>query len=170
MEKTNGGHKRQGWIDEKLIIDDWTDHPATEDQASVNLTSGNHGIKLEFYENQGKAVIKLLLSSSKFPKSVILPDYFYHEAEGHRNSGLIGQYYNDPSFKDLKITRVDSTIDFDWDEGSPLIEDPDYVIVNSYYEWYQNEVFDWPNFREAYVVKAAGAPLVRVYQRIKDSP
>lgn len=118
------------WIDGKLIINNWTDHPPTEDQARVSLSAGNYDIELEFYESWGGAAIKLFWSSTKFPKSIILPDYFYHEANGHKRQGLIGQYYDELNFKDLKITRVDPNIDFDWEEGSPLVQEPVYVIIN----------------------------------------
>ena len=33
--------------------------------------------------------------------------------------GLTGKYYNNDNFTDLKVTRVDSTINFEWDSGSP---------------------------------------------------
>ncbi len=33
--------------------------------------------------------------------------------------GLVGQYYNNADFTDLALTRVDSTVDFDWGLGSP---------------------------------------------------
>ena len=153
------------WIDEKLIINNWTDHPATEDRGSVNLTTGNYDIKLEFYENRGWAAIKLLWGSSKSSKSTIPSHYFYHEVKGHERQGLIGRYYNELNFKDLKITRVDPNIDFDWGEGNPWKRDPDYVIVSTFYQWYASVGFDPKNFREVYVVKAAGAPLVKVFQR-----
>jgi len=154
------------WIDEKLIINNWTDHPSTENRGNVNLAKGGHDIKLEFYENRGEAAIKLFWSSSKFPRSIISSDYFYHEANSHKDEGLTGQYYNELNFKDLKVARVDPNIDFEWEEGSPLVPEPDYVIINCLYEWYRNEIFHQPNFQEIYVVKAGGAPLVKVFQRI----
>ena len=154
------------WIDEKLIINNWTDHPPADDQGDINLAKGGHDIKLEFYENRGEAAIKLFWSSSKFPRSIISSDYFYHEANSHKGQGLTGQYYNELNFKDLKVTRVDPNIDFEWEEGSPLVLEPDYVIINCLYEWYRNEIFHRPNFQEIYVVKAGGAPLVKVFQRI----
>jgi len=160
------------WIDEKLIINNWTDHPPTDDQGDINLAKGGHDIKLEFYENRVGAVIKLFWSSSKFPKSIISSGYFYHEAGSHKDQGLIGQYYNELNFQDLKITRVDSNIDFDWKQQSPFVQNSDYIVTNTFLEWYGTG-FSHPNpneFKEVYVVKAAGAPLARVYQRIKDSP
>jgi len=118
----------------------------------------------------GFASIKLCWSSGHFSKAVIPSSHLYHQIEGRNRQGLIGQYYRGTDFQDLKLTRVDPTINFDWGDGSLWRQDPDYVIINTYYEWYTSFDFDPKNFREVYVVKAAGAPLARVYQRVKDSP
>src|SRR5262249_41356394 len=34
-------------------------------------------------------------------------------------SGLTGQYYDNMDFTNLKLTRTDPTVDFDWGSGSP---------------------------------------------------
>ena len=159
------------WIDGKLIINNWTLHAPIEDRGEASLGAGNHDIKLDFYEGRGGATIKLLWSSGHFSKSIIPSEYLFYEADGIRRPGLRGQYYNELNFKDLKITRVDSNIDFDWKEQSPFVQETDYVVTNTFLEWYGTG-FSNPNpndFKEVYVVKAAGAPLARVYQRIKDS-
>ena len=60
------------WIDGRLIINNWGDHGATENSGSVALTNGvPHEIAMEFYENGGFAVAKLLWSSPSQPKEVI---------------------------------------------------------------------------------------------------
>ena len=39
---------------------------------------------------------------------------------GHEHgTGLLGEYFNNSNFTDLKLTRVDPTINFYWDAGSP---------------------------------------------------
>ena len=51
------------WVNNQLIIDNWTDHGATDNSGVINLTAGNfYDIKMEFYENGGLAVAKLLWS------------------------------------------------------------------------------------------------------------
>ena len=160
------------WIDGKLIVNNWTIHAATENRGDVHLLAGDHKIKLEFYEGPGLATIRLLWSSSHFSKSIIPSEYLFYDADGSRSPGLRGQYYDELDFKDLKITRIDSSIDFDWKEQSPFVQETDYVVTNTFLEWYGTG-FSNPDpneFKEVYVVKAAGAPLARVYQRIKDSP
>lgn len=44
------------WIDNNLIIDAWRDQAATEYRASRAVSSGDHDIKVEYYENGGAAV------------------------------------------------------------------------------------------------------------------
>jgi len=156
------------WVDERLIISNWTLHAATEDRGNDYLVAGDHEIKLEFYEGLGFATIKLFWSSSHFSKCIVPSSHLYHETEGGSRQGLVGEYYLGTNFQDLKLTRADPAISFDWGEDSPWKRGTDYVIVNTYYEWYASSSFDPENFKEVYVVKAAGAPLARVYERVKD--
>ncbi|MBC8104786.1 MAG: hypothetical protein H7Z41_19600 [Cytophagales bacterium] len=52
------------WVDGQLVLDNWTDHPPTDNAtAAVNLSAGQKvDIKLEFYENGGGAVARLFWS------------------------------------------------------------------------------------------------------------
>jgi pimeloyl-ACP methyl ester carboxylesterase len=45
------------WVDNNLIINQWNNHGATEYRAIQNL-SGQHQVKVEYYENRGGAVAK----------------------------------------------------------------------------------------------------------------
>jgi len=48
------------------------------------------------------------------------------------------------------------------------VQETDYVVTNTFLEWYGTG-FSSPDpneFKEVYVVKAAGAPLVKVFQKI----
>lgn len=48
------------WVDDKLIIDDWTVHPPKTLYGRIRLEGGRrYPIKLEFYENTGGAVARL---------------------------------------------------------------------------------------------------------------
>lgn len=48
------------WIDDKLIIDDWNVHPEETRTAEIDLEEGYHAIKLEYFEGNGFASLKLL--------------------------------------------------------------------------------------------------------------
>jgi hypothetical protein len=47
------------YLDGTLIIDAWKDQPATTYTRMLGVTSGNHQIKVEYYERGGDAVIQL---------------------------------------------------------------------------------------------------------------
>jgi len=43
------------WVDDKLIINEWNDHRSKQAEKEVYIPSGMHVIKVEYYENTGKA-------------------------------------------------------------------------------------------------------------------
>ncbi len=47
------------WVDGVLIIDAWRDQGPTEYTSEKYLSSGNHSLKVEFYENGGGALVQL---------------------------------------------------------------------------------------------------------------
>ena len=47
------------WVDGKQIINQWHNQAVTEYSAKVNLTQGQHIIKVEYYENSGGATVGL---------------------------------------------------------------------------------------------------------------
>ena len=60
------------WVNGRQIIDNWTDHAATEDSGTIALTGGQrYDIRMEFYERGGEAAARLLWSSPSTPKAVI---------------------------------------------------------------------------------------------------
>ena len=60
------------WVNGTLLIDDWTNHAVTEKSGKITLQAGQkYAIKLEYFENTGGAVCKLLWSSSSRSKQVI---------------------------------------------------------------------------------------------------
>jgi len=60
------------WIDDQLVIDSWIDQAPTERSGLVNLTAGQrHAIRIEYYENGGGAVARLLWSSASQAKEVV---------------------------------------------------------------------------------------------------
>lgn len=154
------------WIDNQLIISDWQDHAVKENKGNIVLTKGMHDIEIHFYENEGLATIRLLWSSSHYTKSIIPSDHLYYAFGPYKGNGLWGQYYN-WRFKDFIMNRVDATIDFDWESGPPADAQIDYVVVNTYSEWYRDGSFRSDDFEKVYTVDAAGAPLVTVYRRSK---
>src|SRR5690606_10228250 len=57
---TNSDDGVRLWVNNTLVIDNWTDHGPTVDRGAIALTAGNtYPIRLEYYENGGGAVIQL---------------------------------------------------------------------------------------------------------------
>jgi hypothetical protein len=61
------------WVNNVLIIDNWTDHAPTENSGTtVALTAGQaYSIRMEMYENGGGATATLSWSSASQPKQII---------------------------------------------------------------------------------------------------
>jgi RHS repeat-associated protein len=60
------------WVNNQLIIDNWTDHGPTEDSGQITLQAGqSYQIRMEFYERGGGAVAKLSWSSASQAKEII---------------------------------------------------------------------------------------------------
>jgi len=66
------------WVDNQLIIDNWTDHGPTENIGSIGLTAGQpYVIKMEYYENGGGAVAQLRWSATGLTKEIIPQTQLY---------------------------------------------------------------------------------------------
>jgi endonuclease/exonuclease/phosphatase family metal-dependent hydrolase len=60
------------WVNNQLIVNDWTNHPAKERMGTIALRAGTaYSIKMEYYDNTGSAVAKLSWSSASQAKQVI---------------------------------------------------------------------------------------------------
>jgi hypothetical protein len=60
------------WINGQLLIDDWTDHAPIERSGTIALTAGQtYALRMEFFNNIGGAVCRLLWSSPSEPKATI---------------------------------------------------------------------------------------------------
>ncbi|MHC4145267.1 MAG: PA14 domain-containing protein, partial [Planctomycetota bacterium] len=60
------------WVDGKQLVNNWTDHGTTEDKGDIDLVAGQtYSVVMEFYENGGGAVARLLWSSPSTPKQAV---------------------------------------------------------------------------------------------------
>lgn len=50
------------WVDGKLVIDDWTHHGPTPHDADLDLAAGRHEIRVEHFEIDGWAVLRVALA------------------------------------------------------------------------------------------------------------
>ncbi len=106
------------WVNGRLLLNNWTDHSATENSGTIALAAGQkYDVRMDYYENGGLAVAKLLWSSPSTPKQTIPMSQLYPTLVS--GNGLQGQYYDNIDFTNMKLTRTDATVNFNWASGSP---------------------------------------------------
>lgn len=67
------------WVNNQLLINNWTDHSAREDRGTIMLDGGQlYDIRLEYYEKVINAVISLSWSGPAIAKEII-PAQYLHE-------------------------------------------------------------------------------------------
>lgn len=50
------------FLDDKLILDDWSDHAVRKRIAFVPVSEGEHKVRVEYYENMGEAIAKFAIA------------------------------------------------------------------------------------------------------------
>ncbi len=60
------------WVNDQLVVDSWVDQAVSERSGTITLTAGQaYSLKMEYFENGGLAVARLLWSSASQAKQVI---------------------------------------------------------------------------------------------------
>lgn len=92
------------YVDSVLVIDQWRDGSLRDVSVDLNLAAGNHGLRVEYYERSGDALIRL-----------------NWEKLGDAFSDWRGEYYANADLSGpLALVRNDASIDFDWGEASAV--------------------------------------------------
>src|SRR5262249_5946275 len=69
------------WVNGQQLINNWTDHSPTENSGTIALVAGQkYSIIMEYYEDAGGAVAKLLWSSPSTAKQVVPTSQLYNAA------------------------------------------------------------------------------------------
>jgi regulation of enolase protein 1 (concanavalin A-like superfamily) len=77
------------WINGRLLIDEWENHPETESTALVRLEAGKkYFLRLDYFQDRGKAVAKLLWSSPSTPKQPIPQTQLYSHPQDSDGDGI----------------------------------------------------------------------------------
>ena len=101
------------WINGVPLVNDWTDHGVVENRGTIALTAGRrYDLRMEFYDNGGGALARLLWSSPGTPKAVVPADHLF----GPTN-GLAGSYYAGIAFSGPPRVRNDAAVNFNWGNG-----------------------------------------------------
>jgi len=125
------------YVDDALIIDQWNDGSEREYTADRNLGSGNHSIRLEYYENSGGARITLWWERIGSSGGTDNDDDDFPDWKG--------EYYTNRNLDDdPRFRRNDRDIDFNWGDDSPDSRIPD---DNFSVRWTQRVRFDRGHYR-----------------------
>ncbi|HEV2802811.1 MAG TPA: S8 family serine peptidase [Pyrinomonadaceae bacterium] len=78
------------WVNGTQVINNWTDHPATENSGTITLNAGQrYDIRMEFYERAGGAVARLSWSSPTQTRQIIPASQLYPSAASTFNPPLV---------------------------------------------------------------------------------
>jgi hypothetical protein len=104
------------WVNDRLVIDSWVDQGATARTGKIALAANQPvSIRMEYYENTGKAVAKLMWAHSTMGATVVPTTALRPTVR----NGLSATYFGGPTRTTALLTRLDPTINFDWLLGGP---------------------------------------------------
>ncbi len=122
------------FIDDKPVIDAWVDMGATDISGKIDLTAGNHLVRMEYYDNLLAAVARLNwtfeptgIQPTPTPTASPTPSVAPSPSGSPSDSGFSAAYYNLPGTGASPVlptgtpnlTRQDATVDFNWGYGAP---------------------------------------------------
>lgn len=99
------------WVDDRIVIDSWTDSQQHSVSGDIALTAGDHNVKVEYYEAGGVAIAKLdwvFVGGSAPPTNA--PQITNWRGEYFNNKTLTGS---------PNLIRDDAQLNFDWGTNSP---------------------------------------------------
>ncbi len=109
------------WVDDKLIINNWTRHAPTLNSGRINLVAGRqYAIRMEYYEHTGGSIARLQWRSGNqvrqvVPASQLVPTY----EPPQQTNGLSATFFNNSDFTGTTFSRIDAMVNFNWGTRSP---------------------------------------------------
>ncbi len=139
---TNSDDGVRLWVNGQKLVDQWNLQAETEKGGSIRLEAGKtYAIKMEYFEDTGKATSQLLWSSPSQSKEIVPQSQLFSSTTPtptlpppppapapapvspapviSNGNGLKAEYFGDKELKNLKLTRTDATINFNWQNGAP---------------------------------------------------
>lgn len=132
------------WLDDRLVVDAWYDGAARDVSGIYSVGSGNHNLRVEYYERAGDASIamrweKIADDNNNNNNNNNNNDNDNDNDNGNNNNNdndndndndngndndndnnnWKGEYYSDRDLDDREFTRYDERIEFDWEDDAP---------------------------------------------------
>lgn len=111
------------FVDGKQVVDNGGLHGAQEANGVVNLTAGDHDIKIEFFEAGSDATMKASWSAEGVDRNIIPANVLFHSEPGKDGlqPGLWGEYYDfnggafpkPPADRKPVVKTVDRTVNYE---------------------------------------------------------
>jgi hypothetical protein len=141
------------WLDGQLIVNYWSDRSAGDSTYTFTAQAGKrYRTRVEFYENGGQAVAKILWRSASEPSGPIPTTQLYPTAPDTSGpigtgTGLNGSYFANETVTGVPVvTRIDAGVNFDWAGSSPATGVP----VDSFSARWSGEI--QPRYSEPYTL------------------
>ncbi|MBC7460157.1 MAG: hypothetical protein H7287_02210 [Thermoleophilia bacterium] len=108
----------------RRVTNDWSIHPVRTSTGSIKLRKGKrYPIRLDYYEAGGQSEVSLRWQPPKGKQQALPPRALVPDAAPpvppRPTSGLVGTYFDDIAMRAPILTRLDNTVEFDWNAGSP---------------------------------------------------
>ncbi|HAM70621.1 MAG TPA: hypothetical protein DCM86_03145 [Verrucomicrobiales bacterium] len=115
------------WISGELVASIREAGEPRESSGSVRLRAGaRHETLLELIHGEGDAALSLdwAVPDQSMPRSPLPAGRVLHPAtpapRTNTLQGFLGSYYGTKEFTDLRVTRIDPSINFDWKDSGPI--------------------------------------------------
>lgn len=139
---TNSDDGIRLWVNGTQVINNWTDHAATINTGTIDLSAGQlYDIVLEFYENGGQAVAELSWSSASQALEIIPQSQLY--PTGTISSGCPSPFSSTFTINAQPVAPLITTQPSANDESYCLNEPANSLSVNAVgdglnYQWFSN--------------------------------
>ncbi|KAM3107674.1 PA14 domain-containing protein [Phormidesmis sp. 146-33] len=115
------------FVNGQQVINRYVNQAPTEVAGTINLVAGQkYDIRLDYFENTGGAVSRLSWAGPGVSKQIIPQSQLFSSSAplpppppAGNGTGLRGEYYDNIDFTNLKVTRTDATVNYNWGTGSP---------------------------------------------------
>jgi len=160
---TNSDDGVRLWVNGVKIIDNWTDHPPTQNTGTITLLAGQYyPIRMEYYQNGGGSQAQLSWSSASQGLEVVPSSQLLASI-----GGVVGDYFNNMTLAGTPaLVRYDSSVNFNWGTGSP---DPSIGVDHFSARWIGSVI---PDTTDTYTFNTTSDDGIRLWvngQKVIDN-